>query len=67
MSLSIVIPCRNEEENIETTIKDIESYLKNKINDFEINLINDFSTDRTFEKGKSISINNKIVKIFHEC
>lgn len=65
MSLSIVIPCRNEEENLDITIKDIESYLKNKIHDFEINLINDFSTDRTFEKGKSISVNNKNVKIYN--
>jgi len=65
MSLSIVIPCRNEEENLEITIKDIESYLKDKIDDFEINLINDFSIDRTFEKGKSISVKNEIVKIYN--
>ena len=50
MSLSIIIPCRNEEESIENTINDITSHLINKINNFEINIINDFSSDHTLEK-----------------
>ena len=47
MSLSIIIPCKNEEENIEQTIETICSYISGKIHDYQINIINDFSTDDT--------------------
>ena len=33
MSLSIIIPCKNEEENIEQTIETICSYISEKIHD----------------------------------
>ena len=46
MSLSIIIPVRNEEENIlETAIK-IKKFL---LFDFEICFIDDFSSDKTYE------------------
>ena len=64
MSLSIIIPCRNEEENIEITIDDITNYIKEKVQDFEINLINDFSTDGTLAKSKSISEEKTFVKVY---
>jgi dolichol-phosphate mannosyltransferase len=64
MSLSIIIPCRNEEESIENTINDITSHLINKINNFEINIINDFSSDHTLEKLKIISTTNKKIKVY---
>ena len=64
MSLSIIIPCRNEEENIEKTIDDITNYIKGKVQDFEINLINDFSTDGTLAKLKSISEEKAFVKVY---
>ena len=64
MSLSIIIPCRNEEESIENTINDITSHLINKINNFEINIINDFSSDNTLEKLKIISTTNKKIKVY---
>lgn len=64
MSLSIIIPCRNEEENIKITIDDIANYIKDKIQDFEINLINDFSTDGTLDKIKKISQENKFIKVY---
>ena len=64
MSLSIIIPCRNEEESIENTINDITSHLINKINNFEINIINDFSSDHTLEKLKIIYKTNKKIKVY---
>ena len=64
MSLSIIIPCRNEEQNIEKTIDDITNYIKGKVQDFEINLINDFSTDGTLAKLKSISEEKAFVKVY---
>ncbi len=65
MSLSIIIPCRNEEENIKTTVDNISNYLEGKIQDFEINLINDFSNDKTLEKAKNISQKKLAVNVYN--
>jgi dolichol-phosphate mannosyltransferase len=65
MSLSIIIPCRNEEESIENTINEITNHLINKINNFEINIINDFSSDDTLKKIKIISKKNKKIKVYN--
>lgn len=62
MSLSIIIPCRNEEENISKTINNINQKLSKKIKDYEIILINDFSTDKTFEIGKKLSSKKVTIK-----
>tara|TARA_B100001250_G_scaffold348210_1_gene318803 strand:+ start:1537 stop:2253 length:717 start_codon:yes stop_codon:yes gene_type:complete len=64
MSLSIIIPCRNEAENIKNTISSIRNYIDNKINDYEILLINDFSTDKTLEVIKEVCSNNNNNKYF---
>ncbi len=47
MSLSIVIPCKNESETIEKTIYHIQKNLEKKQIEFEVILINDFSNDNT--------------------
>lgn len=65
MSLSIVIPCRNEENNISLTIDKIIKYLKSKITDYELNLINDFSTDKTYDVIRDISKTNNSVKVYN--
>ena len=49
MSLSILIPCKNEEDNLEKTIKIIKSRISKKIKKFEFVVINDFSTDKTMK------------------
>jgi len=59
MSLSILIPCRNEEENIKISISKIQKKISGIIKDYEIIIINDFSTDKTFEISKEISKKNK--------
>ena len=50
--LSIIIPARNEEDNL----IDIINYFKNSMEniDYEIILINDFSNDNTLEKAKNL-------------
>ena len=53
MSLSILIPCRNEEKNIIDTINYLVKNLKTI--EFEILLINDFSNDNTLRVIKQIS------------
>ncbi len=66
MSLSILIPAKNEQDIILDTIKRIRNSKISKIK-YEILVINDFSTDNTlrilqkFKKSKNIRIiNNKI-------
>ena len=65
MSLSIIIPCRNEEEIIEDTLNEIINFLRDRITEFEINVINDFSNDNTFNKVKKMSGVEKKVKIYN--
>ncbi len=62
MSLSLIIPCRNEAENIKKTIFEINK--KIKIDDFEIILINDFSNDNTVDVFKQLSLKYKNIRFF---
>ena len=55
MDLSIIIPAYNEEESIEPLVDCIYENLKNKKIDFEIILIDDGSTDKTWNKIKNAS------------
>ena len=43
MSLSIIIPCRDEEDNISLTIKNLNRTISKKIKNYEIIIVNDFS------------------------
>lgn len=46
---SIIIPVHNEEKNIFHVISGLYSYLNNHMNDYEIIIVNDGSTDKTRE------------------
>ena len=61
--LSIIIPARNESDNLE----DILNYFKNGMGtiNYEIILINDFSEDNTFEQAKEIFQTHKNFKIYN--
>ena len=65
MELSIIIPCRNEEETIINTIEVIKYSLKKKKYIFEIILINDFSSDRTLKILKKIKAKNSFIKVLN--
>ena len=60
--LSIIIPARNEEENL----KNIFYYFKEAMNnlDYEIVFVNDFSTDNTMIKAKKLFGPHKNFKIY---
>ncbi len=45
--LSIIIPCYNEEQRINATLQNIDSYLRTRPWTYEIIVVNDGSTDRT--------------------
>lgn len=62
-NLSIIIPARNEEENIEETIKSIARFLNNIKS--EIIVVNDHSTDKTEETVKNISHKNPFVRVIN--
>lgn len=56
IKVSVLIPAYNEEENIPYLVEEIENFLKNnKIEDWEFILVDDGSTDRTFEKFKEMA------------
>ena len=61
MSISIIIPCKNEENTILKTVNIKKKKIKNKITNYEFILINDFSTDGTLKVIKKISKNSKNV------
>ena len=56
--LSIIIPCKNEEENILNTINSLTKIISSI--DFEIVIINDFSSDKTFKIVKKFFKKKKI-------
>ena len=61
--LSIIIPAKNESDNLE----DIFKYFTNGLREveYEVILINDFSSDNTLEKAKSVFQNHQNFKIFN--
>ena len=64
LRLAVVIPAYNEEETISKVLDELESYLNSldKINDFEIVVVNDGSSDNT---EKIANNNNKSVVLSH--
>jgi glycosyltransferase involved in cell wall biosynthesis len=65
VSLSVVLPAFNEEENIEKTVTQTISYLEKNIKEYEIIVVNDGSTDRTGEIVKEIATANNKVSLFN--
>ncbi|HNS32655.1 MAG TPA: glycosyltransferase family 2 protein [bacterium] len=61
MKLSVIIPARNEEENIEETIRGLMPYIGS--HDTEIVVVNDHSTDNTERIVKNIQERNSHVRI----
>ena len=64
MSMSIIIPAKNEAQIIISTIKKILTKFK-KLN-YEIIVINDFSTDDTFNKVKRLK-NARFINYVEAC
>ena len=54
MSLSIIIPAKDEEKNIIKTYKKVEAKLERKKINYEIIVVDDFSNDKTYQYLKKI-------------
>ena len=63
MSLTLIIPVYNEEDQLEYTLKKI-SLLKKKIDLVEFIFIDDFSSDNTYNFIKNYKKNKKFIKLF---
>ena len=58
---SIIIPCRDEEENVKIVLKNIQDNCS--YSDYEVIFINDFSTDTTEEILRKVS--NDFENVFY--
>ena len=63
MKLSIIMPIRNEKENIVQTLNILKDELKQI--DYELVIINDFSTDSSLELVESQKKNYPQVSLFN--
>jgi glycosyltransferase involved in cell wall biosynthesis len=67
ISLSVVLPAHNEEENITNTVSDCISYLASNFPEYEVVVVNDGSRDRTREMVEELSRQNPaVVLLNHE-
>ncbi len=63
MDISLIVPCYNEEGNVELFFKETEKVFKNSGNSYEYIFINDGSTDSTREKLKNLFESNSLSNI----
>ncbi len=61
--ISVVVPCYNESENIESSYERINQNIKKISNNFELIFVDDGSTDNSFSKLFGISKKDKNLKI----
>jgi poly-beta-1,6-N-acetyl-D-glucosamine synthase len=62
MTISVIIPTYNEAEDIQ---KCLESLMHQSLSDFEVIVVDDGSTDKTFEVLSELKIKNLKLKIMH--
>ena len=65
MGISVIIPAYNEESNIARTMQLALVVLRAQFDDFEITLIDDFSTDRTSELADSLAAEHPEIRVIH--
>ena len=65
ISLSVIMPGLNEEENIRTSVEELVNSLGRVVLDWEIILINDGSTDRTGEIADELAAREPKIMVLH--
>ena len=58
MKLSLVIPCYNEEGNVEKFFSEVNKVFDGKVSDYEFVFVNDGSKDKTFQRLKQLYNNH---------
>ena len=68
ISISVVLPAYNEEENIRKSVETIFGFLKEEFGDFELIVVDDGSDDRTYEILVSLkeTLGNRLRLIRHQ-
>lgn len=66
-SISIIVPCLNEEGNLRATIESVKDALasSDRFSDYEILIFNDCSTDNTGKVAEEIKKKEKGVRVIH--
>lgn len=64
-SLTVIIPCLNEEENLQETYENVTAALKQTADAYEILIFNDASTDRTGAIAEEIARGDPAVIVHH--
>ncbi len=54
MKLSLIVPCYNEEGNVEKFFSEVNKAFENKVSDYEFVFVNDGSKDKTYQKLKHL-------------
>lgn len=62
MKLSLVVPCYNEEGNVEKFYSEVKKVFDGKVDDYEFVFVNDGSKDKTYELLKKCMKNIKILR-----
>lgn len=63
MELSLVVPCFNEEANVERFFDEVKRVFEGKVDDYEIVFVDDGSRDKTYENLKKIYQNNPLSSV----
>jgi hypothetical protein len=66
-SLSVLVPALNEEEGLSATIEELLDALRHAVEDFEVIIINDGSTDRTRDIADQFGRVYSQVRVFHNA
>jgi len=64
-SLSVFLPCYNEEANLEKTYKNVKGNLERNVSRHEIIIVDDGSRDKTGEIADRIAKKDRSVKVIH--
>jgi dolichol-phosphate mannosyltransferase len=67
MTLSVIVPALNEEQNIAATVATIRSVVPRYFQDYEILLFNDGSTDKTGAIAETLSAADQRIRVFHHA
>jgi glycosyltransferase involved in cell wall biosynthesis len=63
--ISFVVPSLNEEANLEAAVRDLEIGTQGRVDDYEVLIFNDGSTDRTGEIADRLANKNPRIRVTH--